>query len=230
MTEQDSSKRCFDCGATKRHSEFYRNRSRSDGLDHCCKACQKVRYEANRQAEIEYRRAHYEANKKSYREARRRHYEENRESYAVRDRKSRKANPEAAALKSRRRAALKLGAEGSHTVDEVLAMYDDQNGLCAYCETPLFGSYEVDHMVPLCKGGRDDWENLAIVCRPCNRRKSGGDLMVFLVRLGFPAGLDEVTTRPASTSGGSRMLADFRSAITGITSNGCCWPSSTNVC
>lgn len=73
--------------------------------------------------------------------------------------------------RARRYEARKRGAEGDHTVAEILQMYDDQRGLCAYCETPLSGSYHVDHMQPLSRGGRNDWVNLAVTCGPCNIRK-----------------------------------------------------------
>ncbi len=50
-------------------------------------------------------------------------------------------------------------------------MYEDQGGLCAYCECELHGTYDVEHMTPLCRGGKNDWTNLAIACSPCNRAK-----------------------------------------------------------
>lgn len=50
-------------------------------------------------------------------------------------------------------------------------MYEDQCGVCAYCERELGGAYVVEHMIPLSRGGRDDWTNLAISCASCNSRK-----------------------------------------------------------
>jgi 5-methylcytosine-specific restriction endonuclease McrA len=66
----------------------------------------------------------------------------------------------------------KWGAQGSYTSAEIAQMYEDQGGLCAYCETPLFGAFHADHMVPLSRGGRNDWTNLAVACAECNLRKS----------------------------------------------------------
>lgn len=60
---------------------------------------------------------------------------------------------------------------GFYTFNEIWQMYEDQQGLCAYCETPLFGTYHIDHMLPLSRGGRNDWVNLAITCPPCNMQK-----------------------------------------------------------
>lgn len=70
-----------------------------------------------------------------------------------------------------KRLAMKAASGGEYTADEILQMYDDQEGLCAYCETPLFGTYHVDHMVPISRGGSSYWTNLAIACPTCNIRK-----------------------------------------------------------
>jgi 5-methylcytosine-specific restriction endonuclease McrA len=40
---------------------------------------------------------------------------------------------------------------------------------CVYCGGP--GPFEVDHIVPVSRGGSDDMANLAAACRPCNRSK-----------------------------------------------------------
>lgn len=61
MAEQ--TKKCNKCGEVKDVSLFYKNRSRSDGLDYQCKACDKARY--NKEARSKYHKAHYQANKKA---------------------------------------------------------------------------------------------------------------------------------------------------------------------
>ena len=76
-------------------------------------------------------------------------------------------------------------ADGSHSSEEVRAMLRDQGAVCAYCMAPLDGGYHVDHMIPLSRGGRNDWTNLAITCGACNLSK--GTMTVeelFTVRLG----------------------------------------------
>ena len=46
---------------------------------------------------------------------------------------------------------------------------------CVYCEIAV--ATEVDHIVPLSKGGTNEFENLVPACRPCNTKKSNGSVM-----------------------------------------------------
>ena len=82
-------------------------------------------------------------------------------------------HPEANRAKARRYWARKHQAEGSHTHKDVLNLYAEQEGLCAYCGIRLFDDYAVDHYIPLCHGGTDNADNLFCVCKPCNSYKSG---------------------------------------------------------
>ncbi len=45
-------------------------------------------------------------------------------------------------------------------------VHDVQGGRCADCGDEL-EKFQVDHRVPLCFGGCDEFENLAAVCVPC---------------------------------------------------------------
>jgi CRISPR/Cas system Type II protein with McrA/HNH and RuvC-like nuclease domain len=48
---------------------------------------------------------------------------------------------------------------------------------CQYCgQTPPKVILEVDHIVPVCKGGDSDEENLITACFDCNRGKAGNPL------------------------------------------------------
>ena len=52
--------------------------------------------------------------------------------------------------------------------------------VCAYCTTALNGGYHVDRMVPLSRGGCNDWTNLAITCGRCNLAKGSMTVEEFL--------------------------------------------------
>ena len=70
------SKRCSKCGVTKTLAEFWRDRTRIDGLQSTCKECVRAYYEANREERCAYSHAYYEAHRqeicardRAYREA-----------------------------------------------------------------------------------------------------------------------------------------------------------------
>jgi hypothetical protein len=47
-----------------------------------------------------------------------------------------------------------------------------QKYLCAICNVLLPPEYEVDHKIPLFKGGSNDFSNLQALCPNCHRRKT----------------------------------------------------------
>jgi hypothetical protein len=51
-------------------------------------------------------------------------------------------------------------------------LYRRDRGLCAYCGDRISeGDAEAEHITPSCKGGKYNWMNLVVSCRPCNQRK-----------------------------------------------------------
>lgn len=69
-----------------------------------------------------------------------------------------------------RRRALKASAEGSHTVEEWLALCEHHEHRCLACgrdDRPLTR----DHVVPLIAGGTDYIDNIQPLCKPCNSSK-----------------------------------------------------------
>lgn len=53
-------------------------------------------------------------------------------------------------------------------------IYKRDNYTCAYCLTTMIkGELTIDHIVPLCQGGRNTWENLITACTDCNGKKGG---------------------------------------------------------
>ena len=53
------------------------------------------------------------------------------------------------------------------------ALMKRQGNTCAYCgRRRLASSFEIDHMDPVVRGGSNDFDNLQVICRPCNQRKA----------------------------------------------------------
>ena len=70
----------------------------------------------------------------------------------------------------------------AHVRAEVFAR--DANS-CLYCGCELVGSERcIDHIIPRCRGGSDDPENLATACRSCNSQKGELSVIEFLKKRG----------------------------------------------
>ena len=67
-----------------------------------------------------------------------------------------------------------------------------QREACYYCGVNIARGYQLDHVIPLSKGGLHDWSNIVLSCRTCNARKSFLSLETFLDRqreAGIPVNL-----------------------------------------
>lgn len=57
------------------------------------------------------------------------------------------------------------------------AVLQKTNRRCAYCGIELDSNrFQVDHVVPLRLGGKDEMENMLPACRSCNHYKRGNSL------------------------------------------------------
>lgn len=67
-------------------------------------------------------------------------------------------------------------------VQNILAM---QQFKCPVCRKKLGAKYDVDHITPLIRGGKNDKLNIQILHSTCNRKKSGKDPVEFMRQNGF---------------------------------------------
>jgi 5-methylcytosine-specific restriction endonuclease McrA len=92
------------------------------------------------------------------------------------------ANPGGQCARSRNYRARLYAAEGSHTLQEIEALYAAQGGVCIYCKKPLGTKYHADHIVPLSRGGSNWISNIQLTCGPCNNHKRAADPVEFAKR------------------------------------------------
>lgn len=134
----------------------------SDGWYSQCRVCS---YESKKRSA--------EKHKEQYREVRLERYKTNpqvRAAIKATNDDWRKRNPERVSEMDKRRYALERGAKGSHTVEDIQVLRVGQNNRCWWCACEL-DKFEVDHRVPISKGGSDNPENLCLTCVRCNRSK-----------------------------------------------------------
>lgn len=75
-------------------------------------------------------------------------------------------------IKTQNYRAQKLGIQGEITVADVLEIYHEQKGCCAFCGSSFDEPKpEIDHWYPLSRGGMNDKDNIKILHRRCNRTK-----------------------------------------------------------
>ena len=75
------------------------------------------------------------------------------------------------------------GANGRYTVEDVMRLLSEQNFRCQYCCMTLPARWDIDHKIPLIRGGDNDATNICIACVPCNRKKSASFPDTFALRL-----------------------------------------------
>jgi len=120
-------KHCSKCNQTKEFTEFYKNKSKSDGLDSSCKLCSKSRYESWR--------------KQNYQKA----LVFNRESAA----KWRKEKPHKNAAKAREYLVKKTNAQPSWLTELHKVQIACKYSVAAMLSKNTEEQYHVDHIVPL---------------------------------------------------------------------------------
>jgi 5-methylcytosine-specific restriction endonuclease McrA len=75
---------------------------------------------------------------------------------------------------------------GTHTQADLDRIYLRQGGKCAACKCSLHNANpEVDHIIPISRGGHNGPANLQYLCRPCNRAKSAKDPLEFAQERGL---------------------------------------------
>jgi 5-methylcytosine-specific restriction endonuclease McrA len=140
----------------------YRDRERRRAYG---RAWMKRNAERAREAMRRWRSSHRLADRANKRE----YYARNAERVKAAVVAYRRANPEIVRVVRTLRRARELGAAGSHTNAEWLALVARYGGRRGYCGA--VGPLEPDHRVPLSRGGSNDIENIIPACRRCNTRK-----------------------------------------------------------
>jgi CRISPR/Cas system Type II protein with McrA/HNH and RuvC-like nuclease domain len=98
-------------------------------------------------------------------------------------------NPEMTAARRERYKQNLRAAPGVYTQADITTIRVRQRDACYYCNSILRGCGEVDHRLPLSRGGSNWPINLVLACVPCNRdknNKTDEEFFEWRVRLGLP--------------------------------------------
>jgi 5-methylcytosine-specific restriction endonuclease McrA len=195
-TAKPEKKKCGKCGDTKDRSLFFKRNYTPDGNTPWCKDChadyQRERIAADPEARakvlLEWARAHPKERAASTVRYRKKNAERHRAYQAewyARDPKKRvavarewqKKNPAKQQASVVQRRARRIGTT-SGPLSTLAAFYkwarEAPSVACYWCHEktiPGRKHRQVDHVIPLARGGTHTLGNLCISCRECNRRK-----------------------------------------------------------
>ena len=69
--------------------------------------------------------------------------------------------------------AKQVGKSDRLTIEGLRHRIYDSGGKCEWCTVSLIGNpFEIDHIIPLYRGGGNIPDNIAVACPTCNRSKS----------------------------------------------------------
>lgn len=194
-------KTCTRCNVWLPLENFSKKKSSKDGLVSHCKKCERERYlewyknkggqkkvrnyldeyrKNNKEKCDEWNRISRERNKvkalaigKKWREA-------NKDRMAELKREWRKRNPHKDHEYNHQRRVRKLGRISNMDAKSVL---DASNGICYWCGKKA-EKIELDHYVPISKGGSNSVDNLVVSCKKCNRSKHDKNPVEFANSIG----------------------------------------------
>jgi 5-methylcytosine-specific restriction endonuclease McrA len=175
-------KTCSDCQESKSIDSFGKRSRNKDGLHEKCKECAKsyydqtrerinannrIRYEANKYSINEYQRTYYVKNKAKINAKNRSYYARNIDKEIERREKYYQTHKEQSKNKYHVRRARLLN-NGIYLVKEKeIKRLTESN--CFYCGAK--DSIQIDHIVPISRGGSHSIGNLIPACAKCNLSK-----------------------------------------------------------
>ena len=189
---------CSICNIKKPLSEFYKDTSKKDGHRYSCKVCEKNRVrewtKKNRQHKLDYNQNYRKENVEEISKLNKEYHKNNIEKLRVYGDNWRKDNPSynrnwtannrdkkreinRKSYRVRRERVVKGVIKLSSIKRDAL---QDENYKCPYCgytegQIPHTSDkrtkWEIEHIIPVSRGGHDSLSNIKIVCWPCNRSK-----------------------------------------------------------
>lgn len=201
MSENQPTRVCTKCGEGKPLCEFYIRSGRSLSQCRKCERAAQRSYYKRYSQDIARRVTEWRAkNPESVKAIKARYEERHKEEKRARNKHWEAVNPEKAnALKAAWRAAnpgyskewasrnrdkvnsyahnRRAKYIGRYTKADIEAIFARQRGLCANpaCRVSIASKFDVDHIMPIHRGGTNWPDNIQLLCRKCNRCKDVKD-------------------------------------------------------
>jgi 5-methylcytosine-specific restriction endonuclease McrA len=163
---------CSKCSLEKDLTDYFKQKQNKDGLSGFCKKChnktinksKRLKYEKEYWSRPENKNRRKQIVKKSA-SKNRDHHKEVRKEYLKTDN----------GLNAQRKSGQVTRCKGKGVYIErvdPLEIYDEQGGICYICFVKFnFKGMEMDHVIPISKGGEHKKSNVKMCCSACNKKK-----------------------------------------------------------
>jgi len=165
---------CSRCKENKSIDEFTKNRSEKDGLFPYCRECKiiydRAHWAENADRKNAKRRAERAANLSKFRLLDQERYERDKERILERMANEYNIDP----TRHKKNAAIRRARQMGQFVEPVdpKIVYEMHGGMRGICEKFVdYSEFEVDHVIPLSKGGMHGYVNVQPAHFKCNRSK-----------------------------------------------------------
>lgn len=158
-------KRCGKCTKWKAFDLFVKQKGSPFGLSSYCKECSSQWFHEVRETPDDKRRPYKPKPETPLTR------EQKRCMANVRAKEYRKKNKQMIIQNNRLYLHRKRAAGVMPDRWEIMRMVCQQDGRCIYCKELLPERYHIDHKTPVIRGGRNDQENLQLLCGSCNSKK-----------------------------------------------------------
>jgi 5-methylcytosine-specific restriction endonuclease McrA len=167
---------CTSCGIEKILEEFGKTKKGKFGRASRCRLCasqyNKEYHIKNKISILERHANHREANRERINAYGRQHYYDCIDYYRAYAKQYAKDNPEKMVDYVARRRARMYGSTAYEVIDKRI-VFERDKGICHICQLPADPKkWELEHIVPLSKGGQHNYSNVAVAHRSCNARKA----------------------------------------------------------
>lgn len=192
-------KRCPKCGEVKLLSDFYKSKHTSSGRTCYCKSCER---KDGQQYYLNHKEQRYTSTKKwrlsnveRWRELVRKGHSNRKEKASKYSKEYRlkkgdelreynrlwsSTHKEHNQARQRKKNAIKANAPGSGiSVEQSISIKQETGNHCVYCGVKS-NNLQIDHVIPLSRGGADDITNAVTACPRCNVSKGNKTLILWL--------------------------------------------------
>ena len=147
-----------------------------------CVGCSKDWYQKNKDKKAKSYQESKDSIKERKAKAAKIYYEKNKERLLARQKEYYKKNKEKWSEKAHKRRS--LGLASHFKVADIKKLKDLQKSKCPVCKQHL-ANHHIDHIVPLSRGGTNDFGNLQLLCPACNLNKHAKDPVKFMQSKGY---------------------------------------------